>query len=80
MKEGVTMAKRKSSQPVQMKKVVNPLSFIVQTPKGRDIFMQALIARKGAGAGAHRAKASRGDGRGKGKAARHLKHKGRRDW
>jgi len=74
------MGKRKSSQPVQMKKVVDPLSFTVEAPKGRDVFMQALIARKGAGAGSHQNKATRGDGRGKGKSARHPKHKGRRDW
>ena len=74
------MAKRKSSQPVQMKKAISPLSFTVEAPKGRDVFMQALIARKGAGAGVHRNKATRGDGRGKGKSARYPKHKGRRDW
>ena len=74
------MGKGKSSRPVQVKKVVDPLSFTVEAPKGRDIFMQALIARKGAGAGVHRNKATRGDGRGKGKSARHPKHKGRRDW
>ena len=74
------MAKRKSSQPVQMKKVANPMCFTVEAPKGRDILIQGLIARKGAGAGAHRGKATRGSGRGKGKAGRHHKHKGDRGW
>ena len=73
------MAKRKGSQPVRMKREAS-LSLIVKAPKHRDISMQALIARKGAGAGSHRNKATRGDGRGKGKSARHPKHKGRRDW
>ena len=73
------MAKRRRSQPVRMKREES-LSLMIKAPKSRDISMQALIARKGAGAGSHQNKATRGDGRGKGKSARHPKHKGDRGW
>ena len=68
---------KKRAEPMVMKQDDNPLSFTVEAPKGRCIFMQALIARGGAGAGKHKGKATRGSGkRGKGKAQRHKKHKG----
>ena len=67
---------KKRSEPMVMRKE-DSMSFTVETPKGRCIFMQALIARGGAGAGKHKGKATRGSGkRGKGKAQRHKKHKG----
>jgi hypothetical protein len=70
---------KKRSEPMVMPKE-DSMSFTVEAPKGRDIFMQALIARGGAGAGKHKSKATRGSGKhGQGKAQRHKKHKGR-DW
>ena len=40
----------------------------------------ALAAWNHKGAGKHANKARRGSGKGSGKAARHPKHKGKRDW
>jgi len=49
-------------------------------PKERNIVAMAMILRTGGHAGKHGNKSLRGSGKGKGKAARHPKHKGRRDF